>query len=160
MTNSSPTIVSELNADVPLSPSFGSITHSDLPLIKSDSIEIIELNKIDSPVIRLKKQLKETISSPDSETSSHFTSTTSSSGNLDIERLERLDVSSSSANITSADETPKGESGGSGVKEAQTLSETASFGSVFSSPSSYRRKSSDSSRDEAKTASPEPENVS
>jgi hypothetical protein len=129
---------------VPLTPPLGSKTQEEIPLIKSDSIEIIELNKIDSPIIRLKKQMKETLTSPESETSSHVTSTTSSSGHLDVERIEKVEGSSSE----------------SGVKEAQTSYETASSGSILCSPPSDQRKSSDSSHDDRKIVSPENENVS
>ncbi len=138
---------------MPLTPPLGSKTQEEMPLIKSDSIEIIELNKIDSPVIRLKKQMKETLSSPESESSSpsRITSTTSSSGHIDVERIEKVEGSSSSAHITPTDGMPKVKSG---IKEAQTSYETAS------SPPSGQRKSSDSSHDDGKTVSPENENVS
>ncbi len=141
---------------MPLTPPLGSKTQEEKPLIKSDSIEIIELNKIDSPIIRLKKQMKETLTSPDSETSSQITSTTSSSGHLNVERIEKVEGSSSSAYITPTDDMPKVESG---VKEAQTSYETESSGSIFSSPPSDQ-KSFDSSHDDGKTVLPENENVS
>ncbi|CAG2100744.1 unnamed protein product, partial [Medioppia subpectinata] len=81
VTNSSPTVVSELNADVPSTPP---------PLIESDSIDLMTM---DSPISRLKKQLMETLISPDSESSSlHITSpTTSSDIKSDVEFTDKID---------------------------------------------------------------------
>ena len=82
MTTSSPTVVSELNLDVPLTPPIG----PELPSIRSDSLDLSELGQVDSPILRLKKQMMEALMSPDSESSSfHVTSSASSSDNKDMD---------------------------------------------------------------------------
>lgn len=89
MTTSSPTVVSDLNPDVPLTPPTG----PDAPLVKSDSFDVsdLDLGQMESPILRLKKQMMEALMSPDSESSSfHITSSASSSENkeLDVQSTE------------------------------------------------------------------------
>ena len=115
---------------MPLTPPIG----SDMP-----SLELSELNKIDSPILRLKKQMMDALMSPESESSSFHISSTSSSDIKESKPIDKNDDNSAPIVTSEQKFEPKGES--NSAEELQTSPIISTSPRALSSSRILQRKS-------------------